>query len=246
MLLGPASHAVEVGLEENIRNLSIEISLLATLVVLVLIGVTVLTRTRSGLIFGLIVATVLATSGFLIGSTIYLNTVSSSGGPVHWHADFEVWNCGQQLELQDPLGFLSNKIGTATLHEHNDKRVHLEGVVVQPHDASLGKFFEVIGGSITDTSMILPVNDGVATVANGDVCAGRPGQLQVFAYQTTTDGYYTVRKLSDPAGFIIAPQSNVPPGDCIIIEFDAPKLTTEHMCRSYSVALQIGKLKGPK
>ena len=96
----------------------------------------------------------------LIGSTVYLNTQSDSGGPVHWHADMEFWACGNELELRDPTGFLSNKIGTATLHEHDDHRIHLEGVVVDDEvDASLGKFMHVVGGAITAEQLVIPLND---------------------------------------------------------------------------------------
>ena len=95
----------------------------------------------------------------LVGSTVYLNTRADSGGPLHWHADFEFWECGNELELRDPTGFLSNKIGTATLHEHDDHRVHLEGVVVEEEiDASLGKFMHVTGGAITEEQLVMPLN----------------------------------------------------------------------------------------
>jgi len=40
------------------------------------------------ILFAAIVIPVVAATIFLAGSTIYLNSVSSSGGPVHWHADF--------------------------------------------------------------------------------------------------------------------------------------------------------------
>lgn len=91
---------------------------------------------------------------------MYLNVKSDTGGPVHWHADFEIWACGNEIALRDPRGFLSNKIGSPTLHEHNDKRIHLEGVpVTLPHDASLGKFMSTIGGELTQSSLTVPVND---------------------------------------------------------------------------------------
>lgn len=111
-------------------------------------------------VFILIVIVMVGSTFTLIGSTIYLNVSADSGGPVHWHADTEIWACGNELELRDPTGFLSNKIGTATLHEHNDKRIHLEGVVVDEIvDASLGKYFYVIGGAITEDAMVVPLNE---------------------------------------------------------------------------------------
>ena len=41
---------------------------------------------------------------------------------------------------------------------------------------------------------------------------------------------------------ILAPYSNIPPGDCIIIEFDTEKEKTEHICETYKVAIERGDL----
>ncbi len=107
----------------------------------------------------------------LIGSTVYLNVNSESGGPVHWHADFEMWACGNEMELRDPTG-LSNKIGTSVLHEHDDRRIHLEGVVVEKHvDATLGKFMHVTGGTITDSALVIPLNPATGSYFEDDIDA---------------------------------------------------------------------------
>jgi hypothetical protein len=192
-----------------------------------------------------VVASALVPTLVMAGTTIYLNVISSSQGPVHWHADFEVYACGKELNLKDPQG-LSNKIGTATLHEHNDKRIHLEGVVLQHSDASLGEFFHVVGGNLTSTGFSFPTNEGISSYQNGDACPTGSGEAQVFVYRTDGDQYYSQEKVSDPAKYIISPESNVPAGDCVIIEFDTPKSRTDKLCRSYKVAKEIGKLKGEK
>jgi len=189
----------------------------------------------------LIALTTVLSTAYLAFSTINLNVTSSSGGPVHWHADFEIWNCGTEVNLKDPTGAWSNKIGTATLHEHNDKRIHLEGVVVERTDASLGRFFQVVGGEINSQFAIVPTNEGPLKLINGQSCNGKPAALQVFAYRVTGKNYRQ-EKVANPESFIIAPQSQVPSGDCIIVEFDNPKSKTDKLCRSYQVAKQIGKL----
>lgn len=193
-------------------------------------------------IFILIAITTVVTSFILIALTIYINVKSSSKGPVHWHADYEIWACDKRLNLRDPAGFLTNKIGTATYHEHNDDRIHLEGVVVEPRDASLGKFFKVVGGELTDKSMVVPLNDNVnETFINGDKCPdGQIGEVQVFVYKTTGETVggrkvYKQEKLQDPANYIISGESQVPPGDCVIFEFGPQKNRTEHMCLQYQV-----------
>lgn len=110
-------------------------------------------------LFVIMAGTLVISTIVLFGGTIYLNTESESGGPVHWHSEIEFWACGTELELRDPTGRFSNKIGTATYHEHNDKHIHLEGVVVKKsEDASLEKFMRVTGGSIQNKALIVPVN----------------------------------------------------------------------------------------
>lgn len=175
----------------------------------------------------------------MTAATIYLNAVSYSKGPAHWHADFELWACGQEHELVDPRGF-SNKVGTSVLHEHNDKRIHLEGVVVSLSDASLGNFFRTIGGELSNDTITLPTNEGVFHRHNGDRCDTQPGEVQVFAFKTD-HGKIIQEKLSDPANFVYLPHSKVPPGNCIIVEFDTPKKQTDKLCRSYRVEIERGK-----
>lgn len=240
-----------MGLEESIAHNSVNLLLGATVVLAVLVGISLhekyLTeKLKKFLFFGIVLITAIPTL-YMIIATVYLNTVSISNGPVHWHADIEVWACGREVELQDPQGALSNKIGTATLHEHNDKRIHLEGVVVHPEDASLGKFFKVIGGDLSSNMIIVPTNNGAVPYTNGSMCAdGSVGQPQVFIYQTDNEGYYTQKKIENPAAYKISPYSQVPQGDCIIVEFGPQKDKTDKLCRSYQVALQIDKLKGER
>jgi hypothetical protein len=236
--------AAEQDLELQIGAISLRVVAIASAIVIALILYAALTKSRSHIVFGGVVVTVLAASLFLIGSTIYLNQVSISKGPVHWHADIEIWDCGEEAELLDPQGFLSNKIGTPTLHEHNDKRIHLEGVVVEKRDASLGKFFEVIGGELTKDSLTVPTNEGKKSLVSGQQCDGQPAEMQTFLYRVDDDGKtYTQSKIADPAPFIIKDDSQVPPGDCVIFEFDRPKQQTDKQCTSWEVAENLGKIK---
>src|SRR3989344_854626 len=117
-------------LDAALSSYSLSAVLYASIALLILVLISLKTRNASPsvkkILFISIVAIVASVTIFLAGSTIYLNIVSFSRGPVHYHADFEIWNCGQEIDLKDPKG-ISNKIGTPALHEHNDKRIHLEG-----------------------------------------------------------------------------------------------------------------------
>lgn len=191
-------------LEETINNLSLLTVLVASvlLVALVLLAMWAIKRKKKLLklpIFLAIVIVVAVTTLTISGATVYLNVKSATGGPVHWHADFEIWACGNELELRNPTGALSNKIGTATYHEHDDKRIHLEGVpVTLPDDASLGKFFKVIGGELSTKKMVVPLNDNDKLFENGEgeedgdgAAAPYPEQIEPFI-ETAKDGKQAV------------------------------------------------------
>lgn len=199
-------------------------------------------------LFSIIVLVVLAVTIYTAGATIYLNTISESGGPVHWHADFEVWKCGQELDLLNPTG-LSNRIGTSTFHEHNDNRIHLEGVVVKKSEITLHEFFHVIGGELNHGSMVYPTNNGAVSASDGELCNGQPGNLQVFLYRVTNpderkNWEYTQTKLADYEDYLMAPFQSVPPGDCFIVEFGPEKNSTDKICTTYEVAMQKGEMHG--
>jgi hypothetical protein len=159
--------------------------------------------------FTLIAVPVALSTLYLAGATVYLNQQSATGGPVHWHADYEVWACGEKHELVDPTG-LENRIGPPLIHEHNDNRIHVEGVLLELEDASLHEFFEAVGGEFTGDMLAMPTNDGLMTWINGELCSGQPAQWYVFVNgQLVENGHE----------HIIAPYPVVPPGDRIKIVF---------------------------
>lgn len=232
-------------LGEVIHGNSLKFSLAALVAILLLSLIALFLKNPSEkikyLLFGLITAAVLANTLYLVGSTIYLNQVSATKGPVHWHADYEVWQCGHELELKDPQG-LSNKVGSETVHEHNDKRMHFEGVMEDLRHASLGHFFKEVGGSLDSEHMTIPTEEGLMTLEDGQACPdGSKAKMQVFVYQTEGKTF-SQQKLTDPKNYIISTHSQVPPGDCVIIELDSKKEKTDKLCNFYKVAVQKGEL----
>ncbi len=147
---------------------------------------------------------------YLAGHTVYKNISSVTKGPVHWHADYELWICGEQQELRDPEGF-ENKVGTNVLHEHDDNRIHIEGVVEALGDVSLASYFSSIGGLLSHHELRFPSEKGMITVKDGTSCpGGADGLLKV---------YINGNLAGEPESYVPAPEINVPPGDCIIIDF---------------------------
>ncbi|MCH7541411.1 hypothetical protein IH981_01375 [Patescibacteria group bacterium] len=240
------AEVVKTTLEDSIRSTSIKVVIIASVIVLGFVMLTILLKHygegfKKILFVGILIPTIITTL-YMVGSTLFLNFTSSSGGPVHWHADLEIWDCGTKLDIIDPQGF-SNKVGNTTFHEHNDGRMHVEGVVTKSEEASLGKFFGFIDGSLTSDEMRIPTNSGLIVRHDGDLCLdGNEGTLQVFVYQTKNN-LFSQQKLTAPASYILSPESNVPPGDCIIIEFDQEKDKTDRLCNFYKLKIETGDLQ---
>ncbi len=181
---------------------------------------------KKRLFLSIVIPLVIATVYF--GSAIiYENLVSETGGPIHWHADFHVYACGEKLDLKDPQ-FPSNKIGTPLYHEHNDDRIHLEGTLLTWDSATFGRFFDVIGGDLEPGYLKYPTVNGVEEYRNGDICPdGSVGTLKV---------YVNGQKIDDYSNYIIYPHAYVPPGDCIMVMFDSSASdTTDVLCESWQV-----------
>ncbi|MEK6821099.1 MAG: hypothetical protein AABY11_01725 [archaeon] len=185
---------------------------------------------------------------FLAGSTVFINTVSPTGGPVHWHTDYEVWYCGEQLDLVDPLG-IDNRVGTWEVHEHNDNRMHIEGTIVDVEQGTFKHFFEVIGGSFTRDTYTFPSTKGNITIPTSGNCNGEPAVLQGFLHRVDNpekakEWTYSQRKISFPWSVEMAPYSNVPPGDCLVIVFGPEQEKIDRVCASYRAAQNRGELNG--
>ncbi|MBI2012062.1 hypothetical protein HYS91_04805 [Candidatus Daviesbacteria bacterium] len=233
-------------LDQVIRANSIQYSLISLAVVFILVILSVLFKERQEkfkfLLFGGFVLVIVLNTVYLVSSTIYLNSQSITGGPVHYHADFEIYNCGQKVEVKNPEG-LSNKVGTEVVHEHNDNRIHIEGVILNKHDASIGHFLEALGGELRQDRMSIPAEDGLLELENGQMCHDQAGILQVFVYRTESGSFYQRKLTGNPQDYVISPFGQVPPGDCIIIEFDKPKDKTDKLCIFYKVAKEKGEIR---
>ena len=243
-----------LNLEQQYRATSLRLVLFASLtsIIMLLIAMThkkISNEHKPILFLGIVIPVIIATL-FLAVSTIHLNLVSETGGPVHWHADFEIYKCGERLNIADPVGF-SNRQGSSVFHEHNDDRIHVEGVVIDTKEVDLHNFFDVLGGYLSEDGFGVLTNEGFTEVNDGDLCNDKPGKLQVFLYKITNpdpsknSGFiYEQIKLEHFPDYVLSPYGNVPPGDCIIVEFDGEKERTDNICETYKLAIERGDITG--
>lgn len=236
---------VTSSLGDIIRANSIKFTIIAAILLLILLVLSHFFKEKNEtfkkILFWAIVLIIVVNTLYLSLSTIYLNISSKSGGPVHYHADFEIYNCGQQIEVKKSEG-LSNKVGSELAHTHDDKRMHIEGVILDPHELTIGHFFENLGGRLEDGMLIVPTEKGQLSLKDGDLCPdGSKASVQVFVY-STHDKFFEQKKLTDFEDYQISPFAQVPPGDCVILEFGVPRLRTDKLCESYKIKKNLNQL----
>lgn len=240
----------ETSWEEQLTTASLSFMFLAGfllvgLIILSWVGKKKMSEKVKGLIFAGMALPVLWATLFSAGTTIYLNLKSESRGPVHWHADYEMRSCNYgEIDLQDPQG-LTNRVGSPLVHEHGDKRIHIEGRVDKLEKIVLPKILQEMGISLEENSLkVVTSPQGQAVYfKNGDLCLnGKMGVVQVFVYKTIK-GQVFQEKLFNFQEYMLTPETRVPPGDCLIIEFDEDKEQTEMICQSYRLAIEKGEVK---
>lgn len=135
-------------------------------------------------LMSVILLAILVPTIFTVAAFVHRTTTTWSGGEVHYHADYEViaqdeQGDYQQLDLIDPSRFcegtghestymceLNDRTGTVEYHEHNDRRIHLEGSFRDRDDATLTSFFRTFGGELTNDRLVYPTDDKVWDLSN--------------------------------------------------------------------------------
>lgn len=233
---------------EALKDISVKMAVFGFLLLLLLVQIAFIVREKSAyakkFVFTLMVIVVIIPTLYFISSTIYINIISVTKGPVHWHADFRIYTCGEELSIQGHTSKFSNKTGTEVLHQHEDNRVHVEGVLVELKDANIHNFFKVQGWDITGTDIKFPTDTGFEIYSNGDTCPdGTRAVWNVFLYKTNVDdNTVTKEKLHDYRDYVLSPYAEVPPGDCIIFEFGEDKEDTDKICDFYQIEINKGNL----
>lgn len=97
----------------------------------------------------------------------------------HWHAAFAVSVCGnEQANLQDGI------TDAQGIHTHGDGLIHIHPFtrLAAGERATLGKYFDQVGFTVTDSGFQVPdgmtMEDGATTVEEGvTTCGGKEGEL---------------------------------------------------------------------
>ena len=95
-----------------------------------------------------------------------------TSGPVHWHANFEVYLCGEKQDFTTGYDFEDNRKGSLTFHSHNDEVIHIESHVAKKEDLALGNFFDAINIPFSENQIM--------DKKNGDLCNGKAGKVHMY------------------------------------------------------------------
>ncbi|MFB6208814.1 MAG: hypothetical protein ABEJ56_01600 [Candidatus Nanohaloarchaea archaeon] len=189
---------------------------------------------------------VLVPSFYTAGAFMHESATSWSGGEIHYHADYEVIveRNGelQTLDLIDPGKFcgdsymcnLNDRTGITKYHEHNDNRIHLEGIFEKREDATLAAYFETFGGKLTNSKLVYPTNNGTVKVSEKD-----EKQLKVIVRKGTGGNrhwciignnvpegnicrdQYTGELANSPSEYVVSPHKKGPSLDDIFVIYDS-------------------------
>lgn len=208
-------------------------------------------RGKTILMVGFLLA-VLVPSVYATGAYIHGVATSWSDGEIHWHADYEVivqneTGGYEQLDLIDPSRFceetthessymcrLSDRTGAVEFHEHDDRRIHLEGTFRDREDATLQAFFRTFGGDLANDYMKYPTNEQVYEVREqGDrtlkiavqrgVAAGRNWCMigDSIGEGNTCRSEDTEELATSPSRYVISPYQRGPIDNIFIVYDDA-------------------------
>lgn len=130
-----------------------------------------LTERGKTLLMSLFLLAIMLPSIYSVAAFIHESQTSWSQGEIHWHADFEVIVEGQEIDLIDPETFcqematestymcsINDRVGITKYHEHDDDRIHVEGVFKTREEATLGAFFNTFQGTLTRDMLRIPTN----------------------------------------------------------------------------------------
>lgn len=236
---------------KQVKDISVQLAVFGFLLLMLLICIAFIVRDRNSeygkkLTFWSMVFVIVVPTLFFLVSTIFVNVISDTKGPVHWHADFRIYHCGVEYEPPEPPHRLSNKTGTPEVHQHEDKRLHIEGVLVDVQEGSLANFFGVQGGKLTENAFLVPHKGGHTWHRNGDECPnGEEGEWNVFLYKTDSETMEVTKEkmdMVDVPDYVLSPYINVPPGDCIIFAFGPEIDDTDYICNFYQVNINKGEI----
>jgi hypothetical protein len=177
---------------------------------------------------------ILGASFFTAGAFVHLSQTSWSGGEIHWHADYEVLVENQQGELErldliDPGKFcqterdgdfmckVNDRTGTTKYHEHNDNRIHLEGVFREREDATLAAYFETFNGTLTSDTLVYPTNEEIVSVSES---ADTNKSLKIVVESGVADER-SWKVIDNPSEYVISPYKRGPTLDDIFIVWDS-------------------------
>lgn len=252
--------AAQVGESSSLRVLVV-----ATLAIAIICILSASVKKRSprhnSVLFALIATVVISSTGLLVGTVLDSFFNASPTGLSRRQSQIEYWACGVQLATPAPNKPFRTSSGEGSFFEYGDGVARFQGIINQELDApNLANFQNAIGGSITATSMVLPLSENIiSTGIDGDI-PDPSGTSRIDKFITkSTDSQTTITLVNGSTcgstssvinifGLSVNESTNTYTqkkfefpsnlnlgnvqnmSDCIIVEFDAVREKTDRLC----------------
>lgn len=168
------------------------------------------------------------------------------------------WVDGSTLVFEDIYFNLSKELSLTNVLANNGAKIgggNLRLAVDQNAINQLGPQER----SLIDDKLSLVDGQLEINLRSGQNCQQIPSELQIFVYQADENGQgyqqtkltpgvkinqpisrleTEARELSQEQDYVYTPAESMPPGDCLIIELDVPKESTNKVCKSLIQACQ--------
>jgi hypothetical protein len=179
------------------------------------------------------IVVILGASFFTASAFVHLSQTSWSNGEIHWHADYEILAENEngeleRLDLIDPGQFcqeyrdgdymckVNDRTGITKFHEHNDNRIHLEGVFQEREEATLAAYFSTFNGTLTSSKLRYPTNEEIVEVSES---AETNNSLKIVVRSGVADER-SWKVIDNPSEYVISPYKRGPNLDDIFIVWD--------------------------
>lgn len=204
-----------------------------------------------------ITAIIFSVTVALIVGNIVLITNSSQNGLSRRYGSIYVSACGQSVEIL-PQNRYSASAGNGTYTINTDGTMQYLGYM-QPgtYDASLGSFFNGIGGALSANVVTLPLGakqqreidsslqlsqfvksnilgESYLELRSGEACTLAPSMVNIYVYSYTasSDSYERAKLTQHPENYVLSDQTFAH-RDCVVVFFGEPREAGGIDCQGY-------------
>jgi hypothetical protein len=207
--------------------------------------------------FSMICVIVISVTAAMIFTQSALISKSENGAINRRTGQMALFACDQQISIR-PNSLLSSTAGNGSYSVTSDGYISFLGYETEPTvDATLGSFFQAIGGSISSNVATIPLNRGSRALLtnsssldqfsktnilgetylelrSGESCSVTPSMLSIYVYSYNPQSRkYEIRKIIQHPELYVLNDRTYDKRDCIVLVFGDPRENLKSTCNGY-------------